>query len=448
MNIPFKFHAHSFFNFKGLNNLRIPISLTFLNYLAVFSVFTDVFTYYEYLRAPLIIMAIVLSLLILKTNKLYFNKTFLFLFCLASIITLISIKLGYASLSRFLLQFVGILFSAFGFYYLIKINNNDALKIFKIYMRIAFLIALIGVFQDISYLLHFQPGYNYRYLHPGFTFHAARMGLLRVSSILHEPTGLVFILMPAFFASLMSFFKGGFKFIKSWKALIIIMVFILTFSTTGYIGILFSLILVLISYHNIKYLFITFIIMTLFVYSAYNGVAEVKGRVDVAIKYFTGQVQITSLKGTAFASLSNAAISLMSFRDSPIFGFGLGSFENTYPRYMKNAIGVDIQKVNTGTIEMRLNYNDASSLFFRLLSETGLLGVLAYFIFIKRFYLFKDNDHSKYLWIINNGILCYFFLRLGRGGHYFNEGFFLFFWLYYFSKLNSKNPTRKVFYEK
>lgn len=87
---------------------------------------------------------------------------------------------------------------------------------------------------------------------------------------------------------------------------------------------------------------------------------------------------------------------------------------------------------------MFLNVEDANSLFLRLRSETGLLGLLLIFIFIFKFHIIRKNDKSGYLWIINNGILSMFAIRLLRFGHYFATGFFFFFWLYYFSKIDSK----------
>ena len=82
---------------------------------------------------------------------------------------------------------------------------------------------------------------------------------------------------------------------------------------------------------------------------------------------------------------------------------------------------------------MFLNVDDANSLFLRLLSETGLFGIIVFFYFLFKSHLLKKRDKSKYLWIISNAILALFLIKLIRSGHYFVNGFFFFFWLYYFS---------------
>ena len=53
------------------------------------------------------------------------------------------------------------------------------------------------------------------------------------------------------------------------------------------------------------------------------------------------------------------------------------------------------------------NREDAGSLFLRLLSETGLFGLLLFFVFIVKYYLKRRDDPSKFFWIMNNAIFCH-----------------------------------------
>lgn len=83
------------------------------------------------------------------------------------------------------------------------------------------------------------------------------------------------------------------------------------------------------------------------------------------------------------------------------------------------------------------NTADANSLFVRLMSETGLMGLGLFFTF-----LFKnltgrsgyDDPETRDYTLLNQGIFIWFVVRLVRTGNYFGNGFFLFFFMYYFSK--------------
>jgi hypothetical protein len=81
------------------------------------------------------------------------------------------------------------------------------------------------------------------------------------------------------------------------------------------------------------------------------------------------------------------------------------------------------------------------------MSETGLLGLSLFFIFIFRFLLLKKgyeyDDLRDYL-LINQGVFILFVVRLLRTGNYFGNGFFLFFFIYYLSyKIVSKRIAER-----
>ena len=150
----------------------------------------------------------------------------------------------------------------------------------------------------------------------------------------------------------------------------------------------------------------------------------------------TGKANLTTVNLSTFALFSNSLVAYNSFRDNPIFGSGLGSHKLSYHKYIGDI--VDVNKISTF-----LNVDDANSLFLRLLSETGLFGIIIFFYFIFKFHLSKKRDESNYLWIINNAILVMFLIRLIRIGHYFIYGFFFFFWLYYFAWKFNKTQSKK-----
>jgi hypothetical protein len=71
------------------------------------------------------------------------------------------------------------------------------------------------------------------------------------------------------------------------------------------------------------------------------------------------------------------------------------------------------------------------------MSETGLFGLLAVLVFLWRFSMGKKylrNPRFRYLNIINQSIFILIVVRLLRTGHYFGNGFFLFIFMYYYTK--------------
>ena len=83
------------------------------------------------------------------------------------------------------------------------------------------------------------------------------------------------------------------------------------------------------------------------------------------------------------------------------------------------------------------NTADANSLFVRLMSETGLLGLSLFFTFLLKNALWRkgyDDPELRDYTLINQGIFIWFLVRLIRTGNYFGNGFFLFFFIYWVTK--------------
>jgi len=407
----------------------------FINYLAIFTIFSGGFTFqgilpFADLRISYLIMAFVLLLCLPFLKGVYFNKTFLYLFGIIIIFSLYNVYIGEDTLGFLMKQVVGISLNAFIFYLLFKINNYDVKRLFKIYLNIAVFVGAIGLIQELNYLLGFKAGYDFSYIIPSWRISLSQTGLLRINSILSEPASFCYAMMPAFFVSLASFLKNNFKFLEKWKRLIIISSFFLTFSTVGYIGIVFSLFLLMYNYRKIRYIFGSIVLIFILIFFLWNNVGDFRLRIGDSVDVLAGRASLETSNLSTFALFSNALVAYNSFKNNPIFGSGLGSHEISYYKYIGNI--VDVNKIN-----MFLNIQDANSLFLRLLSETGLFGLIIFFYFLFKFHLLRKSDKSGYLWIINNGILAMFLIRLIRCGHYFVYGFFFFFWLYYFSwKLN------------
>jgi len=426
----------------------MKVKLQNLNYIVVFTIFSSAFTFgnifsFADLRISYLIVVLALLSWLLFLKNVYFNKVFFFLFSIIIISSLYNIYIGKDTPGLLVKQVIGISLNAIIFYLLIEINKYDLKRLFKVYLNIAFLVGAIGLFQELSYLLNFKFGYDFHYIIPNWKISISQTGFLRINSILSEPSSFCYSMLPAFFVSLISFSKNSFRFLTKWKSLIIILSFFLTFSTVGYIGIVISIFLLMYNYRKIRYTFVSIILMFVFVFFLWNNIGDFQVRIGDSIDMLTGKANLRTINLSTFVLFSNSLVAYNSFKDNPIFGSGLGSHKLSYHKYINDI--VDVNKIS-----MFLNVDDANSLFSRLLSETGLFGIIIFFYFLFKFHLLKKRDESNYLWIINNAILAMFLIRLIRCGHYFINGFFFFFWLYYFSwKLNKtqyKNYEDKNYY--
>jgi len=403
----------------------------FLNYLAVFTVFSGAWTWnisFAEMRIAYLIIAVVLLLWLPFLKGLYFNKIFLLFYFLVVFVSLYNVFIGKNAIGLLAKQGIGILINATFFYWLIKINERDIKRLFKTYLNIAFLVAVIGLLQELSFLLGFKAGYDYNYIIPYWKVTlSSRAGLIKVNSILMEPAHFCIVMMPAFFTSLVSFSRNSFRFLNRWRSSIIILAVILSFSTVGYAGIFLSIFLLIYNLKKLKGVIVLSPFIFLLFLGAYNISVDFKGRIADASEVILGKVALEKANPTTFALYSNALVAGKSFKSNPLFGSGLGSHEVSYFKHIKNV--VDFSK----TCNTFSNRRDANSLFLRLLSETGLLGIGILFGFICKFYIKKKRDKSQYLWIISNAILVVFFVRLLRMGHYFVGGFFFFIFMYYFA---------------
>lgn len=406
-----------------------------LNWISVFVVFSGGWTLHivafaDY-RLSYLLMTFVILAWLPFLRGIYMNKGFLLIFFIISLASVYNIVIGNNTLDLFVKQFVGIFLNAIFFYMLIKINNYDIKTLFGIYMKIAFFVASIGIMQEISYVFGFRPGYDFSNIIPDWRMVINPVvNLPRLNSIFSEPSYFCIVMMPAFFASLASFLKDNFRFLKRWQSLVIILPFFFTFSSTGYFGMLFCVALLAYAYRKIRYLIVGAIVIFIAAGLIYNNIGDMKFRVNQSIAVIRGEEKLEEVNSSTFALLTNARVAVRNFLDNTLFGTGLGSHKAAYYRLIGQCITIN-ELVGLAF----LNVADASSFFFRLLSETGLLGMLVFFVFMIMFYARRAEDGDNYLWGINNAALAMFFVKMLKMGHYFIDGFFLFLWLYYFSKI-------------
>lgn len=374
-----------------------------------------------------IILIIFFIYYIAITKNIIFHKYFLILLFFLSFFSVVNIFIGNNSILLFLKQFLGIGFSGTVYYYFLKYNRFEFNKIFRIYIKFAFFIAIIGIFQEISYLLNFEPGYNYQSFIPNFKITETNIGLLRINSILPEPAHFAASIIPASFISIHNLFNYKDKpfFINRAQSIIIAISLVLSLSTIAFIGIIFIIFLIVLNYRKILFIIIGTVIAAIFSITIYLSIPDVKMRVDDTFSAITeNNFQLRDANWSSFAILSNSIIAYQVFKTNPFFGFGLGSHPITYDKYIEKFVNIYDPEM------VFLNRTDACSLFLRLISETGFFGIFILFFFIIKNYVSRNKNNS--LWIISNAILALFFLNIIRQGHYFYNGFWLFIWIYYY----------------
>jgi hypothetical protein len=344
-------------------------------------------------------------------------------------------------------QLVGLFFTSIAYYTFLAYNNFEIRRIFKMYVYLAFIVALEGLLEEALNIVG---------IHINSKMRLTTAGFYRIYGIMGEPYFLAAAIIPALY---FAFYKTTIfeKILSSYKNFTVLAVigicFVFTFSSAGFLGIGAVLFFWL---YNKKYLSLSswkIILLPFFIVAISIGFSNIqKGWNEFNIKYTqtlsafsnntNSKKELNVLNSSSFALYSNYVIAKHSFESWPLTGTGIGTHEVNYKKYFGLFFDKDFI-VRYGVF----NAADANSLFIRLMSETGLLGLSLFFIFIFRFLLLKKgyeyDDLRDYL-LINQGVFILFVVRLLRTGNYFGNGFFLFFFIYYLSyKIVSKRIAER-----
>jgi hypothetical protein len=358
-------------------------------------------------------------------------------------------------------QILGIAYSSYAYFALIKYTNFDLPRLFGLYLRIANIIAIIGIVEQSMHIfgldIRFQGGPIEKALrmvglaNVWDNYKPVSLGLYRVYSIMGEPYFLAVVLLPAFYYYLNIMF--GTRNIRNWglygQFTLISATLFMTFSTAGYTGILLSAGMLAANKGWLNPSKYGLIFLPLFVFliipklgSLRKSFFELQVRVDDTIKAFASQGNMTKdemakLNSSSFALYSNFLIAGKSFEEHPLIGSGLGSHAVNYDRYFDQFLDARLKKMYG-----KFNTKDANSLFIRLMSEAGLIGLIILGLAVFRFFIFTkgiNNPDLAIYTLINQGVFIMFVVRILRTGNYIGQGFFFFFFLYAFSAIYIRN---------
>jgi hypothetical protein len=341
------------------------------------------------------------------------------------------ILMGNDTLALFAKIFIGVFLSTTFYYYVIQYYEMDVERIFALYLRGAVLASYIGIVQYLSYLIHFSPGYNFHWLFNKWGLVQGGFGI-RVNSIFSEPSQCAIVLTPAAFVAIYNIFFRKRLFLSGFESGAILVTLVLTTSSTGFIGLFVIAILLTLNYGKIINLIVGIGVIALMGRVLYEYVPDFRSRVDTSVGLW-GEEKFTieNINSSSFVLYNNYHVALENFKQNFLFGTGLGSHPIAFEKYSLTK--------RADILDIHFNVADANSMFIRLMSETGLMGLIFFYLFITRLFVrrnlfFPDSN----FWIISNAFLVIIILYLLRQGNYFLNGFPLFMWMYFYTSLKYK----------
>ena len=362
------------------------------------------------------------------------NRALFFIFLVLFINGIINILIGNDTSAQFFKVFLGLFLSYTFYYYVFNEINFEIEHVFQWYLKGCFFVAILGLFQFVSFQIGFKAGYTFFGILNKWGVSGGGLFGIRINSVFSEPTHLACVLAPAFFVSLYNLFNRENYYLSKWQGLSIIVVYILSFSGLGQAGIFLTFLFLAISFGLVRYIIIL-IPVTIFTFNIlYNNVKDFRLRLDGLVSLFSGEKFVRGeTHGSSFILYNNYTVALKNFQTNPLFGTGIGSHPVAFEKY---SLAKDFT-----TFGFNFNGQDANSMFLRLMSETGLFGLSIFFIILVKCYVKRDKDHLTYHWLISNGVLVMILLNLFRQGHYFLNGFPFFVLLYYYNAVDYKESS-------
>ena len=380
-----------------------------------------------------ILIIILLPIFIIKNG---IPKFVLYIFSCLLLVGTVHILLG-NNLSFTFIKIYGGLFVMILFYFhIINIVNFNIEYLFYWYCRFSLLLSIIGLIQLVSFLLNFKFGYDFTWiLNKWGVVNGGLIGI-RINSIISEPTYLATVLSPALYVAIKNIISKTDYIFNKYQSFLIILIVILTTSTIGYFGVLIS---ILLCTKTIRLRYIIFgVLITIAGFNlAYNYVSDFKQRIDSAKGLWLDQnFHISNTNNSSFVLYNNLHVAKENLSSYPLFGTGLGSHETAFKKHTltKTLIQYDFE----------FNVKDGNSLFVRLCTETGLVGLSLVLLLLIKGFIYEskyDNEELSINVVISQSLFILFILVLIRQGNYMLNGLPMMFLLYYY---NFKDYHKKI----
>lgn len=383
-----------------------------------------------------ILVILILPIFIFKNG---IPKFVLYIFSFLFLVGTFHVFLGNNLPFTFIKIYGGLFVMILFYFYIINIVNFNIEYLFYWYCRFSLLLSLIGLVQLFSYLLNFKLGYDFSWvLNKWGVVNGGIIGI-RINSIISEPTYLATVISPAVYISLKNLISKSNLIFSKIQSVIIIVILIFTTSSIGYLGMLISILLITDTI-RLRY-FIFGVIISLFMFRiSYNYVNEFRTRVDSAKGLWVNKdFSIDNTNNSSFVLYNNLQIAKKNLLKHPLFGTGLGSHEIAFKNYsLTNSI------IN---YKFEFNIKDGNSLFVRLCTETGLIGLGFILLLLVKGFIYKVNDDNKDLFyhhLISQSIFVLLILVLIRQGNYMLNGLPLLFLMYFYNYTQYNDKLNKI----
>jgi hypothetical protein len=322
----------------------------------------------------------------------------------------IGIANGTDSISQVAKEFLGISVSLLYYYFFFKLIGNDFERAFFTYARIAYWFAIIGIL--LWAFLGIAAG-HYERLH----------------SLASEPAAFCELVLPAYYWYAYLYFTSR-KY--AFEVIVFSLAIVLSGSSLGFLSGAFGAVLLLSG--RKKHFFVIPIAVAGLLGLAYAVSSDFRLRVDDTLLAAATE-DVTSANDSTYALISNVFVTQQVLIESPLLGNGLGSHPISHERFISDVPGVD-SFIERGAAD--LNANEAASLTLRVLSELGILGFLGLLTFLFYFHVSGRGPRAA----ISNAILVCYFLKLIRGGLYFQPEQFFFAFIYILNHRKFKCEVR------
>lgn len=394
------------------------------------------------LRYQMIMIALNLFIIMPHRRfKVYHINTILYTLLALLFSMAVSAVIGY-DYSKGIQQSFVILFCLFGYLQILSYNDYEVMEIFRKYIKVVFTIAVIGIIQEITYVLTNVDFIDVIYKAIGLkTGHNTQpiggTRFLRITSVMTEGGNYGMSLIPSMIY--LHYYNDKYKILFPWKKWLITFVGFLTVSPFFYISI--AIILFLKVTKRFRIIRIAGIILVIFSIPSYMLLQEQKGYDDSAAGIDAINMKISdtynSLNDVGNINaigdynistgvlLANTYVALHA--PSRILGTGIGTNAQSY----ESLIGVYYSSSNDSF--EGLNADDSYSLLLRIGSEFGLLGVFLFILMLVKFF----NINS----IVNVSLSSFLFCLFFRGGGYADWGIIMILLIMYLTSKMNKDKT-------
>jgi hypothetical protein len=309
-------------------------------------------------------------------------------------------------------------------------------KIYKYYIMLSVFISIGILLQHLGYILKISFLYDFSYFIHKYKV-STDFGMYRAHFIFPEPATISYIMSLAFSMSFYSFVYNKKLldfYIKKSYGFLIIVAYLITFSSLGYIVVILTIFSIVRVRIKSLFLFLFFVIIT-YLYLINNE--SFMYRIDGVLSLFDGDnLSVAKMNLSVWALYSNIVIASNNFIEYFPIGVGIAnhpiSFD--YYHYLLN----DVDNVNS----VILNKENAGGLLIRISSEFGFIGIILVLYFLINFKIHKTDNFSLYL--LSNAFLIGIIIILIRHGAYISSLTIFYFVGYYFIG-KSKNKYNEIF---